>query len=90
QLLKLPVTAVFIFDGPKRPLIKHGKRVIANPHWLTQGLKEFVVAFGFHVHMAPGEAESELAQLNQTAIIDAILTDDGDCLVSMLGNHPIT
>ncbi|KAF8238563.1 hypothetical protein L208DRAFT_1421146 [Tricholoma matsutake] len=79
-LLKLPVTAVFVFDGPKRPLIKCGKRVIANTHWLTQGLKEFVVAFGFHVHMVL-PTEAELAQLNRTAIIDAILTDDGDCLV---------
>lgn len=30
---------------------------------------------------APGEAEAELAMLNQASCIDAVITDDGDALV---------
>ncbi|KAF8239578.1 PIN domain-like protein, partial [Tricholoma matsutake] len=81
HLLKLPVMAMFVFDGPKRPAVKHGKQVRPKPHWLTHGLKVLVVAFGFHSHQAPGEAEAELAWLSQNDIIDAVLTDDSDCLV---------
>ena len=49
-LLKLPVTAVFVFDGLKRPAVKRGKQVKPKPHWLTRGLKALVAAFGFHSH----------------------------------------
>jgi Holliday junction resolvase YEN1 len=50
RLLKLPVTAVFVFDGPKRPAVKRGKQVRPKPHWLTHGLEALVTAFGFHSH----------------------------------------
>ena len=30
---------------------------------------------------APGEADAELARLNKASLIDAVLTDDGDCFV---------
>lgn len=30
---------------------------------------------------APGEAEAELAKMNQEGIISAVLTDDSDCVV---------
>jgi 5'-3' exonuclease len=32
-------------------------------------------------HQAPGEAEAELARLNQARIVDAVMTDDSDALV---------
>jgi holliday junction resolvase YEN1 len=51
RLLMLPVTAIFVFDGPKRPAVKRGKKVRAKPHWLTNGFRELVAAFGFHSHL---------------------------------------
>lgn len=38
-------------------------------------------AYSWNAHQAPGEAEAELAWLNQTGVIDAVLTDDVDALV---------
>ena len=51
HLLRLPVTAIFVFDGLKRPAWKCGKQVRAKPHWLTEGFKELAAAFGFHSHL---------------------------------------
>lgn len=51
RLLRLSVTAIFVFDGPKRPARKRGKQVRTKPHWLTEGFKELVAAFGFHSHL---------------------------------------
>lgn len=50
---------------------KRGKRVTAKAHWLTERFQEFILAFGFHSHVAPGEAEAELAYLNRAGVIDA-------------------
>ena len=35
----------------------------------------------YHVNQAPGEAEAELALLNGTNLIDAVMTDDGDTFI---------
>ena len=35
----------------------------------------------YHVNQAPGEAEAELALLNRTNLIDAVMTDDGDTFI---------
>ncbi|PBK89498.1 hypothetical protein ARMGADRAFT_1033065 [Armillaria gallica] len=40
-----------------------------------------VLAFGFNYHNAPGEAEVELAQMNQVGVIDVIMTEDSDVFV---------
>ncbi|TCD61881.1 ATPase with role in protein import into the ER [Steccherinum ochraceum] len=63
----LPKIAILVFDGDQRPAFKRGK--------LRQE------GFDFHVHQAPGEAEAELAFMQQQGITDAILTDDSDTLV---------
>ena len=34
-----------------------------------------------HVNQAPGKAEAELALLNRTNLIDAVMTDDGDTFI---------
>jgi XPG I-region len=47
SFLKVPVTPLFVFDGPSRPGSKRGKRVIAKPHWLTKPFQELLEAFGF-------------------------------------------
>ncbi|KAF8154069.1 hypothetical protein B0H34DRAFT_799973 [Crassisporium funariophilum] len=69
---------IFVFDGPKRPDIKRGKKINRTSHKLIPGMKQIVEAFGFEWRMAPGEAEAELAYLNRIGIIDGILSDDVD------------
>ena len=78
RLLQTPLLPLFVFDGPKRPAIKRGKRVGGNAHWLTTGMKNIIQAFGFEWRTAPGEAEAELAYLNRIGVIDAVLSDDAD------------
>ncbi|KAH7882150.1 PIN domain-like protein, partial [Phlebopus sp. FC_14] len=78
RLLQTPLLPLFVFDGPKRPAIKRGKRVGGNAHWLTTGMKNMIQAFGFEYRTAPGEAEAELAYLNRIGVIDAVLSDDVD------------
>ncbi|OJT12336.1 Flap endonuclease GEN -like protein [Trametes pubescens] len=78
RLMEMPFLPVFVFDGPKRPDMKRGKRITGKNHWLVQGMQEIITAFGFEWRMAPGEAEAELAYLNRIGVIDAILSDDVD------------
>jgi len=47
KLMNYPFLLLFIFDGPKRPSIKRGKKVKGEAHWLTYGTKRMVEAFGF-------------------------------------------
>ncbi|KAF9476572.1 PIN domain-like protein [Pholiota conissans] len=77
-----PVIMVFVFDGPNRPSFKHGKKIDTQkiPKW-CKPCKEIIEAFGFYWRDAPGEAEAELAVMNQLNIIDAVLTNDSDCLI---------
>ncbi|KAL0578112.1 hypothetical protein V5O48_003891 [Marasmius crinis-equi] len=79
--LRLLIVLVFVFDGPEHPSTKRGKKVIKRDHWMAISFKEMVVAFGYHFHQAPGEAEAELAFLNTEGHIDAILTEDSDVFV---------
>lgn len=50
HLLKAPVTLIFVFDGPGRPAIKRGRRVIQRPLWMIERVKTLVEAFGFYSH----------------------------------------
>ncbi|KAJ7912810.1 hypothetical protein B0H13DRAFT_1874399 [Mycena leptocephala] len=59
-----PLTLVFVFDGPGRPPVKRGTRVIYRPLRLIQHLKTMITAFGFYAYEAPREAEAELSQLD--------------------------
>ncbi|KAI6137809.1 PIN domain-like protein [Pisolithus tinctorius] len=76
-----PANILFVFDGPQKPAIKRGKKVVTIPPWLTTYFKDFASAFGFRTHEAAGEAEAELAALNQLGVIDAVWTEDSDALV---------
>ncbi|KAH9834404.1 uncharacterized protein C8Q71DRAFT_725004 [Rhodofomes roseus] len=78
RLMSAPFLPLFVFDGPKRPEVKRGKRISGKNHWMIQGMQEIINAFGFEWRMAPGEAEAELAYLNQMGVIDAVYTDDVD------------
>ncbi|KAF8057160.1 PIN domain-like protein [Lyophyllum atratum] len=81
EFLKTPVTLVFVFDGPSRPQIKRNRHVKTKPLWIVQRAKELIEAFGFYCHDAPGEAEAELAKLNSSGYLDAIITSDSDAFV---------
>ncbi|KAJ7693366.1 PIN domain-like protein [Mycena rosella] len=76
-----PVTLVFIFDGPGRPSVKRGTKVIYRPAWLIQHLKTMITSFGYYVYDAPGEAEAELGQLSEHGKIDGIITEDSDAFI---------
>ncbi|KAF9446531.1 hypothetical protein P691DRAFT_708350 [Macrolepiota fuliginosa MF-IS2] len=77
-LTKAPFLPLFVFDGPKRPDFKRGKRINKTGNKLIPGMKRIVEAFGFEWRTAPGEAEAELAYLNRIGVIDGILSDDVD------------
>ncbi|KAK0498223.1 hypothetical protein EDD18DRAFT_1156822 [Armillaria luteobubalina] len=86
-LLKYPILPLFIFDGPKRPDWKRGKKINKAANKLTTGMKAIIEAFGFEWRTAPGEAEAELAYLNETGVIDGVLSDDVDTFV--FGAHTV-
>ncbi|KAJ7629822.1 PIN domain-like protein, partial [Mycena rosella] len=74
-----PIVLVFIFDGPGRPAVKRGTKVIYRPAWLIQHLKAMILSFGFHFYDA--KAEAELGQLSECGKIDGIITEDSDAFV---------
>ena len=51
KLLSTQFLPLFIFDGPKRPAFKRGKRISGEKHWLVDGVKEIIEAFGFEWRM---------------------------------------
>lgn len=51
KLLGLPLLPLFVFDGPKRPSIKRNKKISGKAHWLTDGMKNIIEAFGFEWHV---------------------------------------
>jgi len=42
---------IFVFDGPKRPDVKRGKKINRTSHKLIPGMKQIVEAFGFEWRM---------------------------------------
>ena len=46
-LLKIPLHAVFIFDGPARPRAKRRKQIQRPHHWLASAFQEMLTIFGF-------------------------------------------
>ncbi|KDQ57718.1 hypothetical protein JAAARDRAFT_273139 [Jaapia argillacea MUCL 33604] len=81
-LAELPLLPLFVFDGRERPKVKRGSKMgKSGSHNLTAGMKKLLDIFGMEWRMALGEAEAELAHLNQIGVIDAVMTDDVDALV---------
>ncbi|EIW75874.1 PIN domain-like protein [Coniophora puteana RWD-64-598 SS2] len=82
DLLRLPIHPLFVFDGIERPSEKRGKHVdTENKHRLEKGFKDFIRAYGFDYHIAPGEAEAELAVMNRMNHLDGVLTSDSDVVL---------
>ncbi|KAK7470333.1 hypothetical protein VKT23_001762 [Stygiomarasmius scandens] len=94
QLMNHGFLPLFVFDGPKRPDFKRGKRINKSAHKLVTGMQAIIEAFGFEYRTAPGEAEAELAWLNRIGIIDGILSDDVDTFLfgarTVIRNHSST
>lgn len=42
---------IFVFDGPKRPDVKRGKKINRTSHKLIPGMKQIIDAFGFEWRM---------------------------------------
>ncbi|GMK55980.1 hypothetical protein CspeluHIS016_0210360 [Cutaneotrichosporon spelunceum] len=83
-LLQHPVLPVFVFDGPKKPRMKRGRRVTPSFGVLDGHSRQFkglLDMCGLEWWNAPGEAEAELALMNRQGKIDAVLSDDVDALV---------
>ncbi|KIK15821.1 hypothetical protein PISMIDRAFT_50468, partial [Pisolithus microcarpus 441] len=80
---QLPLHAYFVFDGPDCPQLKRGKDVTSPsaPRLLVQCFQELLIAFGFNWHIAPGEAEAELAYLQSLRLVDAVVTPYNDVLL---------
>ncbi|KAG2126075.1 PIN domain-like protein, partial [Suillus cothurnatus] len=79
RLKCFPVQLVFAYDGPDRPALKRGKSVATTKdHWMTKPTQRILDAFNIQWFMARGEAEAELAAMNSTGAIDAVMTDDSD------------
>ncbi|KAF7965283.1 hypothetical protein HWV62_44687 [Athelia sp. TMB] len=81
HLLSLPLAIIFVFDGPDRPKLKRGKQVKGTPHWMETATKALIEAFGFQHVTALGEAEAELASMNEQGLIHVVVTDDADAFV---------
>ena len=51
KLVSVPFLPLFIFDGPKRPKVKRGKRISGKKHWMVDSMKGIIDAFGFEWRM---------------------------------------
>jgi Holliday junction resolvase YEN1 len=51
RLTSAPFLPIFIFDGPKRPKFKRGKKISGEKHWLVDSMKGIIEAFGFEWRM---------------------------------------
>ncbi|KAF5390373.1 hypothetical protein D9757_005280 [Collybiopsis confluens] len=78
QFLKASVAVVFVFDGQERASIKRKRQVLFNEPAHYRLAKELMGHYGFYVHTAKGDADAELAGLNQAGAIDAVYTKDSD------------
>jgi Holliday junction resolvase YEN1 len=81
RLLTLNIQLIVVFDGPGRPW-KRGKRGGSKiDHENQRLLKEMLEHFGIPYHEAPGEAEAECARLQILGMVDAVWSQDSDCLM---------
>ncbi|KAI1213691.1 uncharacterized protein F4807DRAFT_408687 [Annulohypoxylon truncatum] len=81
RLLGLSIQPIFVFDGPNKPAFKRNKRSGRGDGVATSMAKRMIKLFGFKIHDAPGEAEAECALLQQTGIVDAVLSEDVDTIM---------
>ncbi|KAF2825978.1 hypothetical protein CC86DRAFT_37249 [Ophiobolus disseminans] len=81
RLLTLNIQLIFVFDGPGRPW-KRGRRGQGKIDYRARDLlREMLRAFGIPSHEAPGEAEAECARMQLLRLVDAVWSQDSDCLM---------
>ncbi|KAG1875830.1 PIN domain-like protein, partial [Suillus subluteus] len=76
-----PVQLIFCYNGDQRPDVKRGHCVSTKDHWMVQPTQRILNAFNMQWITAAGEAEAQLALMNNAGIIDAVMTDDSDAFV---------
>ncbi|KAF1933237.1 PIN domain-like protein [Didymella exigua CBS 183.55] len=75
------IQLIVVFDGPGIPW-KRGKRGGGKIDYRKRDLlKEVLHCFGIPYQEAPGEAEAECARLQVLGIVDAVWSQDSDCLM---------
>lgn len=83
RLYTLGVKAIFVFDGPNKPLVKRNRQwysgFTASDSEIT--FRRLLELFGFKSWEAAGEAEAECAKLLDLGIVDLVVTDDVDALM---------
>jgi Holliday junction resolvase YEN1 len=81
RLLVLNIQLVFVFDGPGIPS-KRGRQGGIRPKYEElRLLKQMLTCFGIPYQEAPGETEAECARLQILGIVDAVWSQDSDCLM---------
>ncbi|KAF8170205.1 hypothetical protein K438DRAFT_1982730 [Mycena galopus ATCC 62051] len=84
-LAQWPLIPLFVFDGRNRPKVKRGSKMGKSGSLpLAQPMKTMLGHFGMEWREAEGEAEAELACLNQEGHIDVIITDDCDAATALI------
>ncbi|KZM26499.1 uncharacterized protein EKO05_0005424 [Ascochyta rabiei] len=81
KLSTLNIQLLFVFDGPGVPAKRgrNGGRKIDYER--LRLLKQLLRCFGIPYQEAPGEAEAECARLQILGIVDAVWSQDSDCLM---------
>lgn len=75
------IRLVFVFDGPGVPA-KRGRNGGRKIDWeRLRLLKNVLRCLGVPYQEAPGEAEAECARLQTLGIVDAVFSQDSDCLM---------
>jgi Holliday junction resolvase YEN1 len=81
KLLTLNIQLVFVFDGPAVPA-KRGRTGGRKIDYKERDLlKQVLRCFGVPYQEAPGEAEAECARLQILGLVDAVWSQDSDCLM---------
>ncbi|KAF1921501.1 hypothetical protein BDU57DRAFT_51319 [Ampelomyces quisqualis] len=81
RFLTLNIQLIFVFDGPGRPWKNGGRGRGKIDYRARDLLKEMLRCFGIPYQEAPGEAEAECARLQMLGLVDAVWSQDSDCLM---------